>query len=207
MVKISLPLPRNLIIVLVIVVYPVCPAGKTSMEEENKPGIEEPRTPDNADTTNPNIRPVANLESRMAYTRALEEMECLALNIYFEARSEPDMGRRAVGHVVMNRVNHSRFPDSACDVVHQGGYQELNRCQFSWWCDGRPDKPHNQAQWFKSLKLAMEIYFGYSEDPTGGALWYHADYTNPDWRKDFQRARKIGRHIFYRESRPRTNIL
>ncbi len=53
----------------------------------------------------------------------------------------------------------------------------------------------------------MEIYFGASKDPTGGALWYHADYTNPNWTKNFQRARKIGRHIFYRESRPKTNIL
>ncbi len=104
MVKIVLPLPRNLIIGLVVVVYPVCPAGKTFMEERKQPGTQEAHTPDNVVTANSNIRAVAYMDNRMAYVRLLEDMACLALNIYFEARSESLMGRRAVGHVVMNRV-------------------------------------------------------------------------------------------------------
>lgn len=138
--------------------------------------------------------------------RIPKDMECLALNIYFEARGESALGRRAVGHVVMNRVNDRRFPNSICDVVHQGGYQILNRCQFSWWCDGRSDQPYNRVQWIKSLKLALEIYVGKSEDPTNGALWYHADYINPYWSRAFQRGPKIGRHIFYREAQSNASL-
>lgn len=134
-----------------------------------------------------------------AQTDLNEELQCLALNIYFEARSEPESGRRAVGHVVMNRVASPRYPNTVCDVVRQGG-ERLNRCQFSWWCDGLSDVPRQLRAWSKSVDLAYEIYVGISQDPTAGALWYHADYVNPIWGKILKRNRKIGLHIFYAEN-------
>ena len=128
------------------------------------------------------------------------EIECLALNIYFEARGEPEAGQLAVGHVVMNRVASARFPGTVCGVIQQGGELRRYRCQFSWWCDGRSDKPRNKRLWEKSAELALSVYWGRSEDPTEGALWYHADYVKPYWRKDFERGPKIGRHIFYSQA-------
>ncbi len=41
------------------------------------------------------------------------------------------------------------------------------------------------------------MFWGYSEDPTGGALWYHADYVRPVWRKRLTKGPQIGRHLFY----------
>ncbi|MFQ5468373.1 MAG: cell wall hydrolase [Kiloniellaceae bacterium] len=128
-----------------------------------------------------------------------EEVACLALNIYFEARGEPDEGKLAVGHVVMNRVASGRFPDTVCEVIRQGGEVRRYRCQFSWWCDGRSDKPRSATDWRLSNEVALAVYWGRSEDPTAGALWYHADYVKPAWRKDFVVGAKIGRHIFYRQ--------
>jgi spore germination cell wall hydrolase CwlJ-like protein len=125
------------------------------------------------------------------------ELECLALTIYFEARGEPDDGKLAVGHVVMNRVADKSYPSTICQVVQQGGYKVRYRCQFSWWCDGRSDNPANEAAWKRSLALARSIYWGYSKDPTEGALLYHADYVKPHWRSAFVEGPKIGRHIFY----------
>ncbi len=125
------------------------------------------------------------------------EIRCLALNIYFEARSESERGKLAVGHVVMNRVVSARFPDTVCDVVRQGGELRRHQCQFSWWCDGRSDKPINRHEWRKSAALALAVYWGRTDDPTAGALWYHADYVNPSWRTGFARGPKIGRHVFY----------
>lgn len=125
------------------------------------------------------------------------EIECLALNIYFEARGESEVGQLAVGHVVMNRVASARFPSTVCDVIQQGGELRRYRCQFSWWCDGRSDKPRNKRLWEKSGELALKVYWGQTADPTEGALWYHADYVKPYWRKEFERGPKIGRHIFY----------
>lgn len=126
-----------------------------------------------------------------------DEVNCLALNIYHEARGETPEGQRAVGHVVMNRVASERFPATVCGVIRQGGEIGTRACQFSWWCDGRSDKPENKRLWQRANELALEIYWGRSKDPTRGALWYHADYVKPAWRKDFVLDRTIGRHIFY----------
>ena len=126
-----------------------------------------------------------------------DEIACLAQNIYFEARNEPDEGKIAVSHVVMNRVSAARFPDTICNVVRQGGELRLHKCQFSWWCDGRSDKPGSRSSWEHSVELALMVYWGQTLDPTRGALWYHADYVDPYWRGDFIQGRQIGRHIFY----------
>ncbi|MHA1599494.1 MAG: cell wall hydrolase [Alphaproteobacteria bacterium] len=146
----------------------------------------------------------ASKEERLIFQRPTlgdprDEISCLALNIYHEARGEPDEGKLAVGHVVMNRVLSSRFPSTVCDVVRQGGEVRRYRCQFSWWCDGRSDKPRNKKDWQSSSEFALAIYWSQTEDPTDGALWYHADYVSPNWRKDFVQGPKIGRHIFYQQ--------
>ncbi len=127
----------------------------------------------------------------------LVELDCLALNIYFEARNEPLEGKRAVGHVVINRMQDAAFPPSICQVVRQGGENRRNRCQFSWWCDGRSDKPEDSVAWDESRAIAWDIMNGSSRDPTSGALWYHAVYAAPSWRKRMAEGRTIGRHIFY----------
>lgn len=126
------------------------------------------------------------------------EITCLALNIYFEARSEPLDGMLAVGHVVLNRVAHRKFPNTVCEVVRQGGDVVRHRCQFSWWCDGQSDRPRNPGAWDAARLVAWFIVNGYTDDPTSGALWYHADYVEPYWRDAYLRGPQIGRHIFYR---------
>jgi hypothetical protein len=125
------------------------------------------------------------------------EIGCLALTIYHEARGESQRGKLAVGHVVMNRTRSVLFPASVCDVVRQGG-QRRDRCQFSWWCDGRSDRPKDQAALRESLWLAEDIYYGCTRDPTAGALWYHATAVKPSWSKSFGRGKRIDRHVFYR---------
>ncbi len=126
-----------------------------------------------------------------------QELSCLALNIYHEARGEPGEGKLAVGHVVLNRVEDSRFPDSICGVVQQGGFKRRWRCQFTWWCDGRSDDPTELGAWEDSLFHARRVLWRATEDPTSGALWYHADYVSPAWRKNKVEGPKIGKHIFY----------
>ena len=126
-----------------------------------------------------------------------QSLRCLALNIYHEARGEPLQGKIAVAHVVLNRVAAQRFPAQVCAVVQQGGERRRYRCQFSWWCDGRSDQPRDVAAWRESLLVALLIRRGATDDPTKGALWYHADTVTPYWSKVFKPYKKIGRHIFY----------
>ena len=122
---------------------------------------------------------------------------CLALNIYHEARSEPRKGQEAVAAVTINRVASSKFPDSVCGVVQQGG-KKLNRCQFSWWCDRHSDKPREAKAWARAKDLSREALDGKLSDPTNGALYYHANYVKPKWSRTFHKTSKIGRHLFYK---------
>ncbi|HUL10219.1 MAG TPA: cell wall hydrolase [Candidatus Acidoferrum sp.] len=125
------------------------------------------------------------------------EIACLALTIYHEARGESERGKLAVGHVVMNRTRSALFPAGVCEVVEQGGVQR-HRCQFSWWCDGRSDRPKDLVALRESMRLAQEIYYGCTPDPTAGALWYHAVDVRPSWSKSFGPGKRIDGHLFYR---------
>jgi spore germination cell wall hydrolase CwlJ-like protein len=126
-----------------------------------------------------------------------DEITCLALTIYYEARGESEQGKLAVGHVVMNRTRDGRFPDGVCDVVREGGEQR-HQCQFSWWCDGLSDRPRDKPALRQSLRLAEAIYDGCLPDPTRGALWFHSTAVKPAWSRTSGPGKKIGRHVFYR---------
>ena len=52
-----------------------------------------------------------------------EAVMCLALNMYWEAKNQSMIGQLAVGQVVMNRVEDSRFPNTVCEVVYQGQHR------------------------------------------------------------------------------------
>ena len=124
------------------------------------------------------------------------EQECLALSMYFEARSEGRRGMLAVGWTVMNRIRSDAFPGTPCRVVRQGGEQPP--CQFSWWCDGRSDRPRNRESWDQALEIAARLMTDPPADPTRGALFFHRADVSPAWRHSRTRTVRIGSHIFYR---------
>ncbi len=136
----------------------------------------------------------------MAQMNVKHDLDCLSLTVYFEARGESRKGQAAVAHVVMNRIADDRFPGRACAVVRQGG-AEVENCQFSWWCDRRSDRPRHAAHWQLARDIARTVYWGLGDDPTAGALWYHATRVKPIWRLKLGRGSTIGRHIFYRDKR------
>ena len=133
------------------------------------------------------------------------EVRCMALNIYYEARGSNLADRAGVADVVLNRVNDIRYPDTICEVVKQGlqddnGNMRRNKCQFSWYCDGKADKPQNQDLWVDAQTLAWNVVQnGKHRGLTEGATHYHAKYVDPSWARHFQLIGRIGEHIFYRQ--------
>ena len=123
---------------------------------------------------------------------------CLALNVYHEARNDTEIGQYAVAHVVMNRVQHDRWPDDVCSVVKQGYHKGKHRCQFSWYCDGKSDKPHEYRAWALSQLVAADVLSGIVPDVTGGATHYHATYVKPYWASHLDKTVTLGSHIFYK---------
>ena len=138
-----------------------------------------------------------NVSKHRTAAKHQRALKCLAMNIYWEARSEPVAGQVAVAAVTLNRVEDRRFPDDVCKVVRQGGEIRRHRCQFSWWCDGKKDVPLEAEAWRRANTLARLTSAGVIEDPTGGAMWYHADYVEPYWAEAKKQVTKIGKHIFY----------
>jgi spore germination cell wall hydrolase CwlJ-like protein len=134
-----------------------------------------------------------------------QDIHCLALNIYFEARGDSVTGQRAVAWVTLNRVKSADFPNTVCEVVYQAkldkaGKPKLNQCQFSWFCDGKADKPIDEELWQQAKSIAEYIIrrYQYDTDPTEGATFYHADYVKPSWSRSFERTVRIDNHIFYK---------
>ena len=101
-----------------------------------------------------------------------------------------------VAWVVLNRLADARYTRSICEVMREGG--ETAPCQFSFWCDGRPDQPTNTRDWALSRAIAREMLSRPPADPTRGALYFHTVDVSPAWAKQRQRTVRIGRHIYYR---------
>lgn len=153
---------------------------------------------------------------------ASEEHHCMAQNIYWEARNQSRPGMIAVARVVINRIKDKRFPDTVCEVVKDGPiieswktrqdsnlpesqrkyYPRRDRCQFSWYCDGKSDEIPSvdiDFAWRTAQDIAFEVLY---EDRwrgvVDGATHYHATYVKPKWRHSLQYVGRVDDHLFYR---------
>jgi len=115
-----------------------------------------------------------------------QELNCIAQNVYYEARGEPIEGQLAVAKVTLNRTEDSRWPSSVCGVVYQP-------YQFSWVKNKR-HRPKGDA-WEVAQLIAITAYI--LPDPTDGATHFHANHIQPAWARKKKVLVKIGDHIFY----------
>jgi|KBSMisStandDraft_5_1062788.scaffolds.fasta_scaffold55979_1 N-acetylmuramoyl-L-alanine amidase len=119
-----------------------------------------------------------------------KSIECLARNVYFEARGEPEAGQYAVAEVTMNRKASGTYPNTVCGVVYE-------RKAFSWTQTDLLPEPEPEA-WERAQQIAEEVYYGRHTPVLNGALFFHATYVKPDWAAERRRVARIGSHIFYR---------
>lgn len=119
-----------------------------------------------------------------------EQHKCLALNIYHESRSESLQGQIAVAQVTINRVAHDHWPSTICEVVY-------DPMQFSWVHLLEDHSASEARAWQKASIIARDVMIGNVEDPTHGAVFYHANYVDPDWAEFLDLSKVIGNHLFY----------
>ncbi len=149
--------------------------------------------PGEADIAGAVARAIRIDNSGVDRTRALQ---CLTAAIYFEARSEPDQGQRAVAQVVLNRVAHPSYPNTVCGVVFQGSERRTG-CQFSFTCDGSMARLPNPMFWQRAQSVAMAALAGYVEPSVGLATHYHTIAIHPYWAPSLRYLTTIGAHRFY----------
>ncbi|MFC5067205.1 cell wall hydrolase [Flaviflagellibacter deserti] len=124
--------------------------------------------------------------------------KCLSEAVYFEARGEPLKGQYAVAQVVMNRTRSGYYPDNVCAVVYENKNRR-NQCQFSFACDGIPDRIYDRQSWAIAQRVADDVLVKGTYLPdVGTATHYHATYVRPYWIRDMVKEARLGRHIFYR---------
>ncbi len=111
-------------------------------------------------------------------------LNLLAHLINGEARGEPYQGMVAVGAVVLNRVESSKFPSTIAGVVYQQG-------AFDAVSDGQINLQPSQ----QSYNAARDAMNGW--DPSGGAIYYFnpATATNK-WIWSRPMTVTIGKHRF-----------
>ena len=188
---------------------PLIPATTASMPKivVPEPTSELTYTPEAEDRADSNIdadaevtatevlKPKGDLSSLVAQLRGSDpgsrELECLAVGIYFESKSEPLTGQLAVGEVIANRANsNGRFPSTYCGVLFQRG-------QFSF-IRGKslPSVPRASKQWHTAVAIAKIVDQDLKDSAVGKALFFHAKHVSPRWR--LKRVASVGNHVFYR---------
>jgi conjugal transfer mating pair stabilization protein TraG len=128
-----------------------------------------------------------------------EDRDYLIRTIAFEAGEEPDEGKAAVAHVVLNRTKSGRWGDTIKDVV-------TRPWQFEPWMTRRkeigrlsPDDPRYKD----AARIADAVLSGLILDPTAGATHFlnptivreRRGGSLPSWARG--EGQPIGRHTFY----------
>lgn len=140
-----------------------------------------------------------------------QELFCLAVNNYYEARGEGIQGKIAISEVVMNRSEHPAYPDSPCAVVKQSSIREGTKvCQFSWFCVRGLQAPKvkegtsNHKEWYQSIVAAIIVYQNnFSGVAKGATHFYSHNQVTPVWSTNgtMTMTSRVGNHTFLKSKR------
>lgn len=136
------------------------------------------------------LREQRDAEADRASEFDARSLDCLARNVYYEARGESLIGQYAVAEVTMNRLASPLYPKTVCEVVYQ-------RRAFSWTGMGDLGSPMGPA-WDRAVRVAQDVYYERRPGIMWGLTHFHATYVQPDWSNERQQVARIGKHIFYR---------
>jgi len=137
-----------------------------------------------------------------------EQLLCLALNIYHEARGSVMLDQQGIVYVTINRIKNQDNLSDVCSVVWQQK-KSLGVLvgQFSWTTKSKEQIiPKEEEAWLKAQHLALNTYrhkfskIYASYDITHGATSYYAPKRihTPYWAKSKNvcARTKIGAHIY-----------
>jgi spore germination cell wall hydrolase CwlJ-like protein len=174
---------------------------QASEAAENKAQVLERKAADN-DTQKPppKAQTITKIEAQavdpVGEAPVDDALTCLSRTIYWEAKGGAPADMEAVASVVLNRLGHDGFPDTVCGVVKDGS--EKKSCQFSWWCDGRPDDVQEENRYEVAKEIARKALNQQLSDRTGGAMYFHDRHVSPVWVKQYIRTAETGKFLFYK---------
>ena len=124
----------------------------------------------------------SNMQLPPEYTE--KDLDLIANAVYGEARGEPYEGQVAVAAVILNRVEHTDFPNTVGEVIFQPR-------AFTAVADGQIWLTPNE----RAKEAVLDALNGW--DPTENAIYYfNPDTATSDWIWTRPQIKKIGQHIF-----------
>lgn len=132
----------------------------------------------NSELSISNITKVDNRVSKPPLVWSSKEVECLALNIYHEARGSSYEDQLGVAGVTMHRVLSNRWPDTVCEVVYQ-------KSQFSWTIDNLSDVPYERDVYEDIYLIAFDVLVKdrFRELNLAKNHYYNPSIVKPRWHR------------------------
>lgn len=127
-----------------------------------------------------------------ARTVSHKEMNCLAQNIYYEARGESILGMVGIAQITLNRADSKhRGKSTLCGVVHDDR-------QFSWANGSAKPRRLDKVSWQHSLHIAQLVLLGVRIRELDDAIYFHSrKIKQPKWSRDLPVNKTIGKHIYF----------
>lgn len=123
-------------------------------------------------------------------TLSKEQIECLSINAYMEARGEGEKGMQAVTWVVLNRIKHPAYPSTPCAVIKQPQ-------QFSW-VSSKPVQVKEKDAYTQAERVVEGVLSGKLKDNTNSSTHFHSTRIKPVWANRLSYTTTIGSHCFYK---------
>jgi len=127
----------------------------------------------------------------------LKDLECIAWNLYFEARGGTKIEQVAVAYIPINRTKHSRFSLDICTNVFQYNYVNGRKFFQFVWAGYKPNKKwkieHNT--WLKVQEIAYNVYRQNIQDTAHGSIYF--SHRTADWAPSIRKI-PIGSHLFWK---------
>ena len=174
--------------------------AQTGAAAEGKAQILEKKAATGRETPMPKAKAITPPEVQAVDPKGAAALDdaitCLARSIYWEAKGAQPADMEAVANVVMNRLGHEGFPNTVCKVVKQGS--ERKACQFSWWCDGHPDRVVEDDRYAIAKEVARKALNQQLVDRTHGALYFHNRHVKPNWARQYIMTTETREFLFYK---------
>lgn len=129
-------------------------------------------------------------KEKIEWCKRNNDCKILTEAIVYEARSESELGKVSVAHVILNRVKDKRWGDSIEEVVYQPA-------QFSYTLEKQRNTP-SKKDWKNGYLIAFEVLNDLVESPVEEATHYHTKEVRPYWAKHYEVVAVVDSHIFYR---------
>ena len=131
-----------------------------------------------------------NPKQLQAQKLSKQQIQCLVLNSYMEARGQGVKGMQAVTWVVLNRTKHPSYPSTPCSVIAQPK-------QFSWY-GNKPVQVKEKDAYMQAERVVEGVLSGKLKDNTNASTHFHSTRIKPVWVNRLSYTTTIGSHCFYK---------